>query len=80
MICPLTLGVLVSVAPGAACPNCQRTRMTYSPAPRPGGGFVNVVLVAVFGDEPHSVKTPGAVFFSYETRTPSPAANSEKPA
>ena len=24
-----------------------------------------MVLVVVFGDEPQSVKTPGAVFFSY---------------
>ena len=38
-----------------------------------------MVLVVLLGDEPHSVKTPGAVFFSYETRTPSPGANPEKP-
>ena len=42
-------------------------------------GRVIVVLVVGFGDDPHSVKTPGAVFFSYETRTPTPAAKSEKP-
>ena len=50
--------------PGAACPYCHSTRVMYSPAPRPGGGAVRFVLVVVFGELPHSVKTPGAVFFS----------------
>ena len=51
----------------------------YSPAPSPGGGAVSVVFVAVFGELPQSTKIPGAVFFSYRTRTPSPTAKSASP-
>ena len=50
--------------PTAAWPYCQRIRVTYSPAPRPGGGAVSVVLVVALGELPQRVKTPGAVFFS----------------
>ena len=35
-----------------------------SPGPRPGGGEARVVFVLTSGEAPHSVKTPGAVFFS----------------
>ena len=61
---PLSAGRDVACMPGAACPNSHRTRVRYSPAPRPGGGVVSTVLVVVLGELPHSVKTPGAVFFS----------------
>ena len=50
--------------PTAAVPSSQRIRVRYSPAPRPGGGAVNVVLVVVLGELPQSVNTPSAVFFS----------------
>ena len=50
--------------PGRACPYSQRIFVRYSPAPRPGGGEVSVVLVVVLGELPQRVKTPRAVFFS----------------
>jgi hypothetical protein len=36
----------------------------YSPALRPGGRASRLALKAAFGELPHRVKTPGAVFFS----------------
>jgi hypothetical protein len=57
-------GRVDALIPTATGPNSQRSRVRYSPAPRPGGGEVSVVLVVVFGELPQSVKTPGAVFFS----------------
>ena len=64
MIRPLIVGGVLEVMPGCDCPNSQRMRVTYSPAPRPGGGDVRVVCVAVFGELPHSVHTHRAGFFA----------------
>ena len=61
---PVISGRLPAAAPGAAWPYSQRMRVRYSPAPRPGGGAVRVVLVPVLGELPQRVKTPSAVFFS----------------
>src|SRR5688500_3716094 len=55
---PASCGRADACMPAAARPYSHRTRVMYSPAPRPGGGAVRVVLVAVFGELPHSVKTP----------------------
>src|SRR5689334_6767180 len=38
MMRPEIVGAAVGTMPAAAWPNSQRTRVTYSPAPRPGGG------------------------------------------
>jgi hypothetical protein len=63
-IFPVMSGRVEAPMPGCAWPYSQRTRVTYSPAPRPGGGLVRVVEVVVLGELPQRVKTPGAVFFS----------------
>ena len=64
MIRPVISGRVLAFMPTSAWPYSQRMRVMYSPAPRPGGGAVSVVLVAVFGELPQRVKTPSAVFFS----------------
>ncbi len=64
MIWPVISGSFEGAMPTCAWPNSHLTRVTYSPAPRPGGGAVSVVLVVVLGELPHSVKVPSAVFFS----------------
>ncbi len=61
---PVISGRVLAAIPGCAWPYSQRMRVRYSPAPRPGGGAVSVVLVVVFGELPQRVKTPSAVFFS----------------
>ena len=63
-ILPVISGRALGLMPGCAWPYSQRMRVMYSPAPRPGGGAVSVVLVVAFGELPQRVKTPGAVFFS----------------
>ena len=60
---PLIWGRVEADMPGWVWPNCHLTWVMNSPAPRPGGGAVRVVFVAASGDAPHSVNTPGAVFF-----------------
>ncbi len=63
-ILPVICGRVLGLMPTAAWPYSQRIFVMYSPAPRPGGGAVSVVLVVVLGELPQRVKVPIAVFFS----------------